>query len=272
MIKLSFIFTLLLFSTQFCKICMFNLHIQRIFSEHNIGDFTVDSCFMKCLEQALYIEKTIRSPHIILKPTSTENQLFRGFVRIISQNDTILPHLIYDDVKRIRIEENSNVILFLKSSNEITTAFLEKLRYSHLRINIIYSNENFINSSEIRKIFDILPRKEFSSVTLLIHSERTDKTWRIFSHNTCNRYEKYRLIGLCREHRTGVNIQTLDSIAWTEKCILPTLVTNKKPFVFYYKKKEFYGGIEVNLMNTLAEKLNMTLNLILKNNTMIDSE
>lgn len=245
-----------------------NIQYSYKFSVETMGnDSSLDLCFINSLEHKLNLEGAVRIPQIILKPNATYDQQFHGFIRKISEGNTILPHLIYNDVEQIIITKSCNIIVFISSADEITPTFLNKLRNSHIRIFIIYSNENIINFSkflhEIRKIFELLPKHEFSLVTLLAQRKRT---WKIFTHSnlSCKEKQKYRLIELCRVNGTHVDIQSVDV---GQKCPFHTLVTNKKPFVLYNDETGFYGGIEIALMNTLTEKLKLNFEFILNNNS-----
>lgn len=159
------LYILFIFFTYFFKKVV-NIQYSYTSLEETMGtEYSLDLCFIKCLEQQLDVQNSARIPQIILTPNATHNQQFDEFVWKISQSNTVLPHLIYNDVEKITIEKSHNVMLFISSSDEITPTFLDKLRNSHARIYIIYSNENIKFWLEIREIFDLLPRHEFSLVT-----------------------------------------------------------------------------------------------------------
>lgn len=261
-VKIFFVFILCLTNTN--QIVMQS--IQLINSVNNY--FSLDLCLIDQLNYLFQHHNTLKHPLIIMTPDDERLMIhFTSFIQQISRNQ-LWPHIIYDFLDMDTIGSNSRIVLFISSPDQIKKEFLEKLKYSHVKIHIIFFDKDATNSlsfkPKIERIFGLLAAPEFSYAIVFAQRESKYATWRMFAplHQNCQQTSNHRLIGFCQFN--GSDIDMLNSPYFEKKqtCALNILVTEYEPFTYFDRKKGFHKGIEISLVNTIAQKLNVKVNYI----------
>lgn len=221
----------------------------------------VDFCVLDNLTRFLSLQNSLRNTLVIIKPEQSSLISFEEYFEKISTNGLLWPYTIYGDSDKSKFSENNMLLMFISSPFDLRHPLLDRLRNLHMKIYIVYSDlgDTNVEVGAIQPIYYLLPKKEFNFVVLFVQKGGKATTCRIFTPSNFK----------CRRVETDLQSPS-SNVNQHGKCVLNVLVTIKEPFILYDIEKGFYGGIEIFLLKTLSEKLNIDLKFIINDGSDID--
>lgn len=230
---------------------------------------TLDPCLINLMNYLFQHYNTLQHPLILLKPTNDRSNIhFASFIQQISHQTDPWPYFIYDTLDVENINSDSNLIMFISSPSEITDDVVKKLKYSHTKIHIIFwdvvTAPSYLFQPKIERIFNMFPVEEFSYVIIFGRRNSKYATWRIFTaaDQNCHQTINHRLIGFCQFN--GSHSDQLNDLGLNKRknCTFNVLATEYEPFTYFDREKGFHTGIDISLVNVIAEKLGVKVNFI----------
>lgn len=177
------------------------------------------------------------------------------------------------DFTKIDTQQRSEsyIVWILSGPEDIKPSVVEKLGGIGLNIQVIYSNPNIDKftaskfENQVRSIFWTFKSKFNMKIVLLVQRrfEMREFAWQMYQRiddNCDSRHLNIEIIEECKFNRSGGSTKRYRTMFKGQKCSLKVAIGKITPYTFYDQRRGFYKGIEVRLIETIAEAMMMKVN------------